>query len=102
MSPQELSVVILAIAGVVLQLALKYLPKLKDWYDSQENKAGIALGLDAFVALAYFGLACVPVLAELLKIAVECTIQGAFVLLQAFWIIVMSQQATYLLTRKTK
>ena len=92
--------VILSIVGAVVQLFIKYIPKFSDWYEKQEQKALIAMGLVLVVSLAYFGLGCTS-LAETLGIQVACTKEGAFSLVGVFVSILIGQQTTYLLTRKS-
>jgi len=97
----ELSIVILAIVGMVLQLAFKYFPKLAPWYEAQSNKALIMVGVVLLVSLAYFGLGCVALLAGRLGIQVACNVEGLIDIASAFVLILISQQTTYLLTRKS-
>ena len=72
----ELSVIILAVVGAVIQLVFKYFPKLSTWYEAQSNKALIMVAVIAVVSLAYFGLGCTPFAASL-GIAVACSGAGA-------------------------
>jgi len=95
----QLSLVLLAIVGVVLQLLFRYFPKLAPWYEAQTNKALIMVGVVFVVSLIYFGLACTA-LAIRLGIQVACSTDGAIDLAAAFVLILISQQTTYLLTRK--
>jgi hypothetical protein len=87
------------IAGIVVSLALTYFPSLKTWYAKFSNaqKALILLAISLVVALAYFGLGCSSWAAHL-GIVVTCTSDGAWTIANAFWQIVVSSQATYLLT----
>ena len=102
MTPEQLATFILATVGVLIQLAIKYLPVFANWYENLEPKAKAlwALGFDAGFGLIYFGAACVPVLAELFKITLACDLLNFGVLLQAIGTIVVSQQTAYLVTRK--
>ena len=95
----NLTVIILALVGALIQLLFKYFPKLSTWYTSQPHKALIMIAVVAIVSLVYFGLGCVSLLAGKLNIQVACTIDGALDLGTAFILILMSQQTTYLLTR---
>jgi len=95
MTPEELTTVILAILGVVIQLAIMYVPAIYKWYDENPNKGVVTLGIDVAIGLIYFGLGCVPLLAAWLKIALECSVQGIFTLLQAIFMIALSQQLSY-------
>jgi len=94
-----LSDLLLAIAGIVISLLFSYFPGLKTWYEAQDKKALIMLGVILGVSLAYFGLACTP-LSLKLGIEVACSADGALVVALAFIKIVIGNQATYLLTRK--
>jgi hypothetical protein len=100
MTPTELSVVILAIVGAGMQIAFRYAPRFSQWYQSLENKGAYALGFSALAGLAYFGLSCTPYAAQL-NIAITCTTDSIFALLQSIFIIASSQQLTYLFTRKS-
>jgi len=101
MTSEQLITAILGILGVLLQFALKYAPKLSDWYQSHPNKGLIALSASVLIGGVYFALSCTPYAAPL-KIALTCTQGGAFVLLNSIFIIATTQQLTYLITRKNK
>jgi len=101
MTPEQLVTVILGILGVLLQLALKYAPALSDWYQNHPQKGLVALVLSVLIGAAYFGLSCTPYASQF-KIALACSQDGVFVLLNAIFIIATTQQVTYLLTRKSK
>lgn len=98
MAPSEVASLLLGIVGVALQLVFKYVPKVSDWYQKQENKGLLMLGFVAAVAAVYFGLACTP-LAGQFGIGLTCTVPDLFVLLRALFIIAGSQSITYLYTR---
>ena len=95
----ELVTIILGIVGVVLQLLYRYAPKLSDWYQSRPNKGLWALGLDAIVGAAYYGLSCTSYAAQW-KIALSCTQDGLFVLINAIYIIALTQQLTFVILPK--
>lgn len=97
----QLSVIILAIVGAVIQLLFKFLPGLSGWYAKQPQKALIMVGFILVVSLVYFGLGCVALLAAKLGIQVACTVDGAIDLAVAFVTILGSQQITYLLTKNS-
>jgi hypothetical protein len=101
MSAEQLVTVILGILGVLLQLALKYAPKVSQWYENHEQKGLVALGLAVLIGAAYFGLSCTPYAAQF-KVALACSQDGAFTLLNAIFIIATSQQLTYLVTRSKR
>jgi len=102
MNPEQLSNYILAGVGVLLQLAFMYVPRFKDWYANHPNKGLVALGFNVAFAGVYFALACVPVLASLLGIALTCDLAGGWTLLQAIFILATSQQLAYLFTKNLK
>lgn len=90
MSAEQLA----AIAGVILSLALAYLPKVKDWYDAKDGatKAQIMGALLVVSALGVFGLSC----ANLYPL-VACTVQGAKDLLSILIVALMANQASFLM-----
>jgi len=94
-----LSDLLLATAGIVISLLFSYFPGLKTWYEAQDKKALIMLGVILVVSLAYFGLACTPLAAKI-GISVACSTDGALIVALAFVKIVIGNQATYLLTKK--
>ena len=99
----ELSILILALVGAIIQVLFRYAPILSVWYEAQSKKALIMLAFIAVVSLAYFGLSCTP-FAVTLGIVIACSTQGALELGTAFVYILISQQTTFLLTgaRKTE
>jgi len=99
MTPEQLVAVILAGVGVILQLAFMYFPGFKDWYQNHPQKGLIALAFDVGFGAAYFALACVAFLADLLNIALTCDASGAWVFIQAVFLIVTSQQMAYLVLK---
>ena len=101
MTTEELVTVILAVLGVLIQLAIMYVPAVYKWYDESPNKGLLTLGIDAVIGAVYFGLGCVPLLAEWLKILLSCDVAGVFTLLQAIFMIALSQQLTYNFTKNT-
>lgn len=98
MDTQELSVLLLGIVGAAIQLAFKFLPKLSDWYEAQENKGLIMLATVTVISLIYFGLGCTS-LAGMLKIMTTCDVEGFYKLFQAWYILASAQSLTYLYTR---
>lgn len=93
MTPEQLG----AIAGVILSLALAYIPWLKRQYDPlpAEKKAAIMGGLLVLSALGIFGLGCLNVI-----VLVACTVQGALDLLAVLIAALMANQASFLLLVK--
>lgn len=98
MTSEQFVTLILAILGIILQLALKYAPRLSEWYQKQENKGVMALALSALIGVAYLALSCTPFALDL-KISLTCSSSNIFILLEAIFKIAMAQQATYLYTR---
>lgn len=98
MTPEQFATIILGVAGVILQLVIKYLPGIADWYDGLSNKGLAALILDVIVGAAIFGLSCTPFAAEL-GISIACETGTVFLLLRAIFILAVGQQGAYLFTR---
>lgn len=101
MNPEELSIVVLGIVGVILQLLFLYVPKVKTWYEAQPNKGLLMLGFTVLIGAIYFALGCTS-LAIQLGIATTCDVNGLFAMLKALFIVATSQQLTYLYTRNSK
>ena len=95
MTPEQFANVILAAVGIVLQLAFTYLPGFSDWFQTHPQKGLIALGFDVAFGAIYFALGCVPAIAALVGISLTCDVQGAYTLLQAVFVIAVSQLTTY-------
>ena len=88
-----------ALAGVLLSLGFSYIPGLNDWYDSQQptNKRLImALSIIA-VAAGAFGLSCAGVLQS-----VACDQAGALGLVEAVISALVANQATFLISPKSR
>ncbi|MBI5942886.1 MAG: hypothetical protein HY864_00840 [Chloroflexi bacterium] len=100
MTPTELSALILAIVGAVLQIVFRYAPRVSQWYQAHENKGLLMLVFVTVTGAAYVGLSCTPFAAEL-GIAVTCDKTTVFTLLRAIFIVASSQQLAYLFTRKS-
>ena len=98
MSSNDLSLVILAVVGTVLQLVFRYFPPVQAWYSEQENKGLIMLAAVIVTSGAYFGLSCTPFAAQL-GIQAVCNTDGAFEMLKALAIIATSNQLAYLFTK---
>jgi len=99
MTSEQLSTLILGTAGVFIQLIFKYFPSISSWYQNQVNKGLIALAVDFLVGALIFVFACVPLLQEQFNIPLVCDIDSGFLLLKALFVIAVSQQTTYLVTR---
>lgn len=99
MTSEQLVTVILGILGVCLQLAFQYGGGFADWYQNHPQKGLLALAFSAGIGAAYFGLSCTPYAADL-KIALSCDQAGVFTLLNAVFVIAVSQQTSYLVLRK--
>lgn len=98
MTSDQLVTVILGILGVVLQLLLKYAPKISDWYVNNPRKGLWALIFSALIGAGYYGLSCTPYAAQF-NIALVCNQDGLFTLGKAIFTIAGAQQLTYLYTR---
>jgi hypothetical protein len=89
MTPQELA----AIAGLILSLALAYIPKVKDWYNGfdSEGKARVMAGLLVLTAIGVFAYGCIP------QSLVPCTLDGAKELVAVLIAALVANQATFTL-----
>ena len=81
-----------AIAGVVLSLAIAYIPALANWYNSfdQAGKARVMGALLVVSALGVFGLGCLNAFAF-----VPCTVAGAKELLGVLIAALIANQASF-------
>ena len=95
MNPEEFATLILAILGVLLQLAFKYAPTFSTWYQNHANKGTLALVFAAAIGVIYVALACTPFAVDL-GIAVSCDKSSIFTLLKSIFIIANAQQLAYL------
>lgn len=82
-----------SIAGLILSLAVAYLPKVKEWYDGFDaaGKARVMGGLLVLTALGVFAYGCIP------QSLVPCTLAGAKELVGVLIAALVANQATYLL-----
>ena len=83
-----------AIAGIVLSLAVRYIPQIAKWYDAfdAEGKARVMGALLVVSAVGVFALGCVNVFAF-----VPCTVDGAKELVSVLVTALMANQATFLI-----
>lgn len=90
MTPEQLG----AYAGIVLSLAMFYIPGLSDWYNAltPQKQAGIMAGLLLVVSAVLFGLSCAN-----WYNAVSCDVEGVKSLLNVFIAALIANQATYLI-----
>jgi hypothetical protein len=87
MSVQEIA----AIAGVILSLALAYIPKVSDWYNGLDapGKARVMGGLLILTAIGVFAYGCIP------QSLVPCTLAGAKELVAVLIAALVANQATF-------
>jgi hypothetical protein len=93
-TPEQLG----AYAGIVLSLALFYIPGLNDWYSAQipQKQAGIMALLLLGATLVIFGLSCAN-----WYTTVSCDYAGAKQLVSVFIAALIANQSTYMLVRKS-
>jgi len=86
------------IAGMVLSLALGYIPGLSKWYAplGTEQKAGIMALLLVIAAVAIFALSCGAIIA----VGITCDKQGVIELVTLLILALMANQGTYKLAVK--
>lgn len=101
MTPEQFVAVILAVLGVILQLAFQYAPKFSDWYQNHSNKGLLAFLFSAVIGAVIAGLACSPYAAQL-NIQLACDSNTLWVYLKAIYIIALTQQAAFLVLPKSK
>lgn len=91
------------IAGSVLSLAFKYIPKLNTWYAKQESeiKSSIMGGLLILVGLASYGLSCTEY-GALFGLEVVCDKTGFATIVATILRALATNQATYVLFPETK
>jgi hypothetical protein len=87
-----------SIAGVVLSLALGYIPGLAEWYANKDtrSKARIMGALLIIVALAIFAMACAHIIAGI-GLAVVCTKVSLLQLVQILIAALIANQSTFML-----
>lgn len=90
MTPEQLG----AYAGIVLSLAMFYIPGLSDWYNglTPQKQAGIMALLLLAVAAGIFGLSCAN-----WYNAVSCDVEGVKQLVNVFLAALIANQSTYLI-----
>ena len=83
-----------AYAGIVLSLALFYIPGLSDWYNglTPQKQAGIMALLLFAVAASVYGLACVN-----WYNAVTCDTEGLKQIINVFIAALIANQSVYLI-----
>ena len=88
MTIQELG----AIAGVILSLAVQYIPQIARWYDGFDaaGKARVMGALLVISAVGVFALGCVNAF-----VFVPCTVDGAKELLTVLIAALVANQASY-------
>ena len=86
------------IAGVVLSLALAYVPKLAEWYAVKDAKAKARImgGLLIVTAVSIFALACAKLIGDI-AFGVSCDQASAIQLVQILITALVANQATFLL-----
>ena len=91
-------------AGALLSLGFSYIPKLRDWYDTQapDGKRFVMLAALFLVAAVIFAAGCLGYADGLGLPALTCDEPGFLSLLRILWTAVVANQVTFLLTPKTK
>ncbi len=86
------------IAGLLLSLALAYIPGLAEWYAQKDGpaKARIKGALLVITAVGIFALACARIIADI-GLGVSCDRASAIQLVQILITALIANQATFLL-----
>lgn len=98
MTPDNLVIVLLTLAGAILSLVFTYQPEVYAWYEAQEKRGLIMLCFIVGLAAVYFGLACTPFAGQL-HIVLSCSSDGVFEVLKAVYLIATGNQITHLFTK---
>jgi len=89
------------IAGVVLSLAVAYIPKVAEWYAQKDSpaKARIMGGLLVVVSVAIFALTCARIFGDL-GLGVSCDPASAVGLVKILLAALIANQTTFLIAVK--
>jgi len=89
------------IAGILLSLAIAYIPGIADWYAKKDtrSKAGIMALLLIVVSVGIFALACAHLVANI-GLGVTCDKASAIQLVQILIAALIANQAAFLLLVK--
>jgi len=101
MTPEQFVALILAVFGVLLQLAFQYAGGFATWYQNHAQKGLLALAFSAVIGGVIAGLACSPWAAQF-NITLACDNNTIFVYLKAIYIIAITQQVAFLTLPKVK
>lgn len=96
---QELSNYIYLVAGAVLSLLFTYVPGVRGWYDRQESQIKSLVMLAAVIVVggALYGLSCAGWFVDYTG-GITCDRAGVEGLIAAIITVLISNQATYLIT----
>lgn len=85
-------------AGALLSLAFGYIPGLSGWFDAKDStvKRLIMGGALLIISAAVFGLGCAGL--QIPGVQLECTTQGASLLVQTFLLALVANQSMYSIT----
>lgn len=89
--------VLAGIAGLVLSLALSYLPMFGTWFNAQDSTTKVQIngGLLVVVAAAIFGLSCAGLAAQL-NLQITCDQAGAITLFGYLLTALIANQTGYI------
>ncbi len=89
-------------AGAVLSLLFSYVPGVSEWFGKQTPtiKRLIMAAALLVVSLAVFGAACANL--QIPGSTIECSAQGAWLLVQTYLLALVANQAAYQITKPSK
>lgn len=85
-------------AGALLSLLFSYIPGVKGWFESKDSTVKrliMALAL-LVVSVLVFAAGCAGL--QIPGVQLECTTQGAWLLVQVFLLALIANQSTYSIT----
>ena len=85
-------------AGALLSLLFSYIPGISGWFDAKEPtvKRLIMAGALLVIALLVFGAGCANL--QIPGIQIECSTEGAWLLVQVYLLALVANQGTYQIT----
>lgn len=85
-------------AGALLSLLFSYIPGISGWFDKKDTtvKRLIMAGALLVIAVLVFAAGCANL--QIPGVQIECSAQGAWLLVQVFLLALVANQGTYQIT----